>query len=991
MSPYYEITASSFKDVYYNGDVVDLEIEVNTDQYLYLHPILKAKGDYIAEIEPFEVNSNNEINWTIPETAPKGIYDLEFDGYVDSQNKVLDNKIITDVFVVYPPIVGDLSNFNVNSVSIISSANDYEIAERLRLAIPESQILYADGLIEADLHPAMQNNNLILVGGDQVNLLVDKLVTLGKIPSDLWINPGDAHVIVLDDPFFPQAPSGNKVIVVAGYDLEDTYISGLKLIDALENPTQIVSTPFFDHSAPFIFNEPINVNLSCETPDAIIHYTTDGTEPNEDSPVGSSVEITTSTLLKAKAFKPDWEPSILKEGTYILSLSNHTIDGQVIDQNQEGMPDISLELTGYNDLITQTDVNGYFQFVNVPAGGTYSISPSDTNLCFIPEIITISDLADDTTINFQLNSKPDLLWEGLAGYLNDGVDPNTGFINSTFNFRIKYIDTDDHEPLEGYPRLIIRKDSAFVGGNPFVMLSADTNDPSAGRIYYKEMAITEAGNYTYYFQAVDEFNATAEGIGTVEISGPTVIIVPKEISILEPTQNDYWALECQYEIKWNDNFNDSVTIDLYKGGIFNNRIKYSANSDGNYLWNVPDYQVAGDDYTIKISCSSDEDVYDFSDVFSIGWPPLSPSDLIAIPENNQVSLEYQGPDIPINNDGLHFEFLLNKYTYLPGENIYITVYFNNNTDQDFETEFSSSCIWPTYIIPDYYNSADEVFCLPIIIPYTVHAHTSIAWDFVHTPQDCYLPPGIYTIQCSWEPGFFSTKSFVVAANEDELSYSLTTNKIHYLPGEPINLNLNVTNPSEQDTVSFFLCPYYSILNYYTPSFIQCPNLNELPVPSDSIVNLWNYTHTSEEFFLPPGLYTLSATEPQSSKFITVQHLTGYNIYRDGIKINDNPVLNTQYLDNEVINGTTYTYYVTALYGNKESPPSNQITITPLASYFPGDANCDGTVNVLDIVTIINYIMGQIPSPFCFEAADVNNDQAINVLDIVQTINIIMSP
>jgi hypothetical protein len=58
---------------------------------------------------------------------------------------------------------------------------------------------------------------------------------------------------------------------------------------------------------------------------------------------------------------------------------------------------------------------------------------------------------------------------------------------------------------------------------------------------------------------------------------------------------------------------------------------------------------------------------------------------------------------------------------------------------------------------------------------------------------------------------------------------------------------------------------------------------------------------------------------------------------------------------------------------------------------PGDANCDGVVNVLDIITITNYIMLLDPSPFCFDEADTNDDLVINVLDIIGTVNIILSP
>ncbi len=51
---------------------------------------------------------------------------------------------------------------------------------------------------------------------------------------------------------------------------------------------------------------------------------------------------------------------------------------------------------------------------------------------------------------------------------------------------------------------------------------------------------------------------------------------------------------------------------------------------------------------------------------------------------------------------------------------------------------------------------------------------------------------------------------------------------------------------------------------------------------------------------------------------------------------------------------------------------------------PGDANCDGAVNVLDIITIANYFAGNEPDPFCFDNADVNGDGLINVIDLILT-------
>ena len=56
---------------------------------------------------------------------------------------------------------------------------------------------------------------------------------------------------------------------------------------------------------------------------------------------------------------------------------------------------------------------------------------------------------------------------------------------------------------------------------------------------------------------------------------------------------------------------------------------------------------------------------------------------------------------------------------------------------------------------------------------------------------------------------------------------------------------------------------------------------------------------------------------------------------------------------------------------------------------PGDANCDGIVNIIDVITISNYIMGLNPEPFCFENADTNGDGEITVVDVINTVNIIL--
>jgi len=57
----------------------------------------------------------------------------------------------------------------------------------------------------------------------------------------------------------------------------------------------------------------------------------------------------------------------------------------------------------------------------------------------------------------------------------------------------------------------------------------------------------------------------------------------------------------------------------------------------------------------------------------------------------------------------------------------------------------------------------------------------------------------------------------------------------------------------------------------------------------------------------------------------------------------------------------------------------------------GDVNEDGIINILDIVTVINFVLtNNNPSDNQFIASDMNSDEVINILDIVILVNLILS-
>ena len=80
--------------------------------------------------------------------------------------------------------------------------------------------------------------------------------------------------------------------------------------------------------------------------------------------------------------------------------------------------------------------------------------------------------------------------------------------------------------------------------------------------------------------------------------------------------------------------------------------------------------------------------------------------------------------------------------------------------------------------------------------------------------------------------------------------------------------------------------------------------------------------------------------------------------------------------------------VTNIYGQQGPPHLETVIIEGLLS---GDINSDELLNVLDIVILVNFIVGtDSPSNSEQTAADINDDNVLNVLDIVQLVNLVLN-
>ena len=63
---------------------------------------------------------------------------------------------------------------------------------------------------------------------------------------------------------------------------------------------------------------------------------------------------------------------------------------------------------------------------------------------------------------------------------------------------------------------------------------------------------------------------------------------------------------------------------------------------------------------------------------------------------------------------------------------------------------------------------------------------------------------------------------------------------------------------------------------------------------------------------------------------------------------------------------------------------------PVKLALKGDINMDGEVDVIDVTTLVDYILKNNPSPCDIEACDVNEDGEIDVIDVTSLVDIILS-
>jgi len=79
----------------------------------------------------------------------------------------------------------------------------------------------------------------------------------------------------------------------------------------------------------------------------------------------------------------------------------------------------------------------------------------------------------------------------------------------------------------------------------------------------------------------------------------------------------------------------------------------------------------------------------------------------------------------------------------------------------------------------------------------------------------------------------------------------------------------------------------------------------------------------------------------------------------------------------------FNYYQTISSGWASTGIGSEIVFTP------GDLNQDQSINILDIVELVNIILNGSPDETQLYLGDLNSDGSINILDIIELVNLIL--
>ena len=290
-----------------------------------------------------------------------------------------------------------------------------------------------------------------------------------------------------------------------------------------ETTVTSVATPIIT-PASGNFTDPIDVTMTCGTDGATIYYTLDGSDPDEsDNEYTSSFQVTTTTTVKARAYKSGLDPSSIATNNYnfpttiqvatIAELRAQTVGGGdffeltgeailTYQQDYRGQKYIqdataAILIDDYDGEITTTynlndgitgitgtlsEYGGMLQFIPISDPG----AASSTGNSITPQLITLDDLqADFEDYEAELVKVEGCAFADAGGTFENGtVYAISDGSKATYNFRTTFYDVDyigteiPSVPMDLVMLPNSRTDGEYVSSRSLADMTSGTTNPA---------------------------------------------------------------------------------------------------------------------------------------------------------------------------------------------------------------------------------------------------------------------------------------------------------------------------------------------------------------------------------------------------------------------------------------------------------------------------------------------------------------------------------
>ena len=309
--------------------------------------------------------------------------------------------------------------------------------------------------------------------------------------------------------------------------------------EGIEPPTPVVTTPTFTPEAG-TYNEPQTVSIACATEGATIHYTLDGSDPTESSPVYSEpISIEETTTIKAIAMKEGYDNSAIAEATYTIQAGSGTvvIFNQDWEEDWHGWTKVSVEGETAEWTIAEHSGNHY-AYMNAYQQGVnedWLISPAFNLDAYANPVLTFitaknyngPDIEVYFSNDYDGQNPSTATWQALACQLSEGswnwVESGEisldGFNGSNCYIAYKYTSTEDQ--AAGWEvddiMLVGQTSETVVTVTPLALTGfnyTEGNGPSAEQSFTVtglnlsgNITVTGATDFEISLASGDDFNA----------------------------------------------------------------------------------------------------------------------------------------------------------------------------------------------------------------------------------------------------------------------------------------------------------------------------------------------------------------------------------------------------------------------------------------------------------------------------------------------------